>query len=664
MLFVFVAFVAAALAFLVEPLVARLLLPTYGGTSAVWTTALVFFQSLLLAGYAWAHLTLTSLGLHRHAWLQMGLVAVTAMLILVAPVAAPPFAEPPEGAFTALWLVLVLAVMVGLPFFVLSSASPTTQRWFAALPRGAEPYRLFAASNAGSLIGLVAYPTLVEPNLDLPDQARWWSLGFAVFAVATMGAALTVRRKGRPLPSAARVEEPAPDRQRRLWWVVLAAVPAALLIGVTTEISTDIAAVPFLWIGPLVVYLATLIFAYARAEPIGARVGGVALLALALLVALRKLDVIDMPIGISIVLLLATLAAAGLVLHGRLAADRPSPEHLTAYSLHVAFGGAVGGFVTGLVAPLVFRVPVEGLIVLVVAVLLVSQPSWRITASLPALAGLSVAVAAAVGGAPDLIRLDRSFYGVYRVDQPKPGLHVLTSGTTIHGRQTFDGQFAGEPLSYYHRAGPLGEVIESLQAERPSLRIGAVGLGAGAIAAYGREGDSYRFFEIDPTVVSIAQDPAAFTFLADSPASIEVDVVDGRLGLEATGPGAFDLLVLDAFSSDAVPVHLLTVESFATSVRTLAPRGVIAVHISNRFLDLEPVVAAAARDLGSVAIIGSDTPPPELAELADPSQWVIVGRSFADLAGLVEGDRWRTAHAVDRRAWTDRYSDLLGALRD
>jgi spermidine synthase len=219
-------------------------------------------------------------------------------------------------------------------------------------------------------------------------------------------------------------------------------------------------------------------------------------------------------------------------------------------------------------------------------------------------------------------------------------------------------------LSYYHRAGPLGEVIESLQAERPALRVGAVGLGAGAIAAYGRAGDSFRFFEIDPTVVSIARDPASFTFLADSPASIEVAVDDGRLGLEATAADAFDLLVLDAFSSDAVPVHLLTVESFATSMRTVAPRGVIAVHISNRFLDLEPVVAAAARELGFVSIIGSDSPPPELDGLADASQWVIVGRSFADVAGLAEGDRWRTAHADGRRAWTDRYSDLLGALRD
>ena len=381
-------------------------------------------------------------------------------------------------------------------------------------------------------------------------------------------------------------------------------------------------------------------------------------------VALRKLGVIDLAIGPSIALLLATLGAAGLALHGRLAADRPSPSYLTGYTLLVALGGAVGGVAAGVLAPLVFRVPVEGLIVLAVAVLLVSRSGWQTLASIPALVAIVVAVDPGVGGAPTLIRLDRSFYGAYRVDQPQPGLHVLISGTTIHGRETFSGPYAGEPLSYYHRAGPLGEVIESLQAEHPALRIGAVGLGAGAIAGYGRASDTYRFFEIDPTVVSIARDPASFTFLADSPASIDVAVEDGRLGLESTPSEAFDLLVLDAFSSDAVPVHLLTVESLATSMRTVAPGGVIAVHVSNRFLDLEPIVAAAARELGFVSIIGSDLPPPELTDLADPSQWVIVGRSFADLADLVEGDRWRTAHADGRRPWTDRYSDLIGALRE
>jgi hypothetical protein len=624
----------------------------------------VFFQATLLAGYALAHVTLSWLGLRRHAWLQVGLVGVTLAVLLVSPLSAPAFARPPQGVVTALWLGVVLAAMIGLPFLVLSSASPTTQRWFAALPGGAEPYRLFAASNAGSLLGLVAYPTLVEPNLDLPDQARWWSIGFALFAAATAGAAFVVRRSGRHGVEAVDAAEPQPSGRRRLGWIVLAAIPAALLIGVTTDISTDVAAVPFLWVVPLTIYLATLILAYLRPEPIGGRFGAVVLPVVALLVALRAIGAIELLLWQSIGLLLATLAAAGLALHGRLAADRPTPVQLTGYTLHVALGGALGGLLTGILAPLLFRVPVEGQLVIAAAVATASGAGWFRLASIPTLVAVLVAVAWSLIGTPDTIRADRSFYGVYRVDAPRPGLHVLYSGTTIHGRETFDGPLAGEPLSYYHRAGPLGEVIESMQADLPALRIGAVGLGAGAIAAYGRPTDTYRFVEIDPTVVEIARDPASFTFLADSAATIDVVVGDGRLEMETVEPASFELLVLDAFSSDAVPVHLLTVESFATSMRTLAPGGVIAVHISNRFIDLEPVVAAAARDLGFVAIIGSDLPPPELSELADASQWVVVGRSFADVADLVEGDRWRTAHAGGRRAWTDRYSDLLGALRD
>jgi hypothetical protein len=630
----------------------------------VWTTAIVFFQTTLLAGYAWTHLTLSSLGLRRHAWLQMGLVVAATGVLLTAPLALPAFARPPDGVATGLWLALVLAAIVGLPFFVLATASPTTQRWFAAIPRATEPYRLFAASNAGSLIGLIAYPTLVEPNLDLPDQARLWSIVFAVFATGTVALALIVRRSGHLSRDVVAATEARPVARRRAMWVLLAAVPAALLIGVTTNISTDIAAVPFLWVVPLTIYLATLILAYLRPEPIGRRLGSVVLPVLALAVALRAIGVIDLSLWQSIGLLLATLAAAGLALHGRLAADRPSPVYLTSYSLHVALGGALGGVLTGIVAPLVLRVPVEGLLVIAAAVVMVARGGWLRLASSPPLVAVLVAAAWSLIGSPDTIRADRSFYGVYRVDEPSPGLHVLVSGTTIHGRETFDGPLAGEPLSYYHRAGPLGEVIESMQADLPAVRFGAVGLGAGAIAAYGRPTDTYRIAEIDPTVVEIARDPESFTFLADSAATIDVVVGDGRLDLETVAPGSFDLLVLDAFSSDTVPVHLLTVESFATSMRTLAPRGVIAVHISNRFIDLEPVVAAAVRDLGLVAIIGSDLPLPELADLADASQWVVVGRSFADLADLVEGDRWRTAHADGRRAWTDRYSDLLGALRD
>ncbi len=618
-------------------------------------------------------MSLEALGVRRHTILQIAIVFVTLAAIVVVPLGLPAFARPPDGAPAFGWLLLVLGAMVGLPFFVLSTASPTTQRWFAAaLPGGREPYRLFAASNAGSLIGLVAYPTLVEPNLDLADQARWWAVGFAAFAALTVGAGVVVRRSGGAADTTAAdsmppldvVDEAPPSRRVRARWIVLAAVPAALLIGVTTHISTDVAAVPFLWIVPLTLYLATMILAFLRAEPIGMRLGTLAVAPVGLLVALESMGVIALPVAAAIGIQLVALTAVGLALHGRLAAARPAAKWLTAYSLHVALGGAVGGIAAGILAPLVLPIPIEGLLVMAVAVLLVPGGRWVRIASVPAVVALVVALVATSFGSADTLRSERTFYGFYRVVEPRPGLHVLYSGTTIHGRQDQTAGRAGEPLSYYHRAGPLGQVIESLQAERPALRIGAVGLGAGAVAAYGRATDSMWFVEIDPAVVAIARDPASFTYLADSAASLDVVVGDGRLELEDVAPGAFDLLVLDAFSSDAVPVHLLTVEALATEMAAVAPGGVIAAHISNRFLDLEPVVAAAARELGLVAIAGSDQPAAELTDLADASQWVIVARSYSDLAGLVQGPDWRTAHAGDQAAWTDRSSDLLGALRD
>ena len=648
---------------------ARLLLPVFGGTSAVWTTALVFFQAALLAGYAFAHVSLGALGPRRHAVLQVALVLAVLAALLVAPIGLPAFARPPDGAPAFGWLLLVLGVMIGLPFFALSTASPTTQRWFSALPGGREPYRLFAASNAGSLVGLVAYPTLVEPNLDLTDQTRWWVVGFAVFVAGTVGAAVVVRRSRGPAagnvvaPTAVHAEPP-PSGIVRARWLVLAAVPAALLIGVTTHITTDVAAVPFLWIVPLTVYLATLIVAFLRVEPLGLGLGTVAVVPAGLLVALQSMGVLGVPVAAAIGIHLLALAAVGLALHGRLAAARPPPAWLTTYSLHVALGGALGGIATGILAPLLLPVPIEGLLALAVAVALAAGGRWSRLARAPVVAALAAAIVMASLGSPFTLRSDRTFYGYYRVDEPRPGLHVLFSGTTIHGRQDLTAGRSGDPLSYYHRAGPLGQVIASLQAEHPALRIGAVGLGAGAVAAYGRPGDTIWFVEIDPAVVAIARDPSSFTYLADSAASIEVVVGDGRLELEKVADASFDLLVLDAFSSDAVPVHLLTAEALAIEMAKVAPGGVIAAHISNRFLDLEPVLAAAARDLGLVSIVGTDQPPAELTDLADASQWVVVARSYADLADLVEGPEWQTAHAEGRRAWTDRSSDLLGALRD
>jgi hypothetical protein len=668
------AFVAAALAFAVQPIVARMLLSTYGGSAAVWTTALVFFQVALVAGYAWAHVGPSRLGSRRHAVAQVVLVGGCLLLL---PITLPPWAAPASGVPTGAWLAMTLAAMVGLPFLVLAANGPTVQRWFAAsrTAGSAEPYRLFAASNAGSLIGLLAYPLAIEPNLDLVDQARWWAVGFGLFVVLTAIAAWGVwRTAGNPADAGAvplrrrQVAAPAASPGRRLRWLALAGVPTALMVGVTGRLSTDVAAVPFLWVLPLSIYLVTLILAFARTRPILATPARIALLPLSIAAALLLTDRIDAPILGEFGVHLGLLLAAGLALHGDLAADRPAAERLTEYTLLISIGGAVGGLAAGLAGPLLLPLPLEEAIALVAAVSLAwaspppRLPARRVAgAAMPALVGLILI--AGLATLPPTLATVRTFYGTYRVVDDGAGRHVLYAGTTIHGIQDLTPGEEREPWSYYSRRGPLGQVLASMTADPAPLRIGAVGLGSGAVAAYGRPGDRIEFLEIDPAVVRIATDRRLFTYLADAAAEIRVDVGDGRLLLERRPAGTYDLLVLDAFSSDAVPVHLLTVEGLASAMRTVRDGGVIAFHVSNRYLDLEPVVAAAARDLGFVSILGSTLTPADEIGRAQASQWVVVGRAYRDLAALVSGGDWRTAHAAGRTAWTDRFSDLLGALR-
>ncbi|MGZ8501281.1 MAG: spermidine synthase [Candidatus Limnocylindrales bacterium] len=676
--FVVSAFLGAALAFLLEPLIAKMLLPSFGGTAAVWTTALVFFQTALVAGYAVAHLSLRALGVRRHAIFQ---VAVVAIALAALPIAVPVWTRPPDGAPVALWLVLVLTAAVGLPFVALATNGPTIQRWYADLPvAGApQPYRLFAASNAGSLVGLIAYPTLVEPNLDLTDQARWWAVGYLAFVGISFACAVALRRAMRRThdsvvrPDATGSGDGGRDSQppegqisarRRAFWILLAGVPTALLVGVTGHLSTDVAAVPFLWVVPLAIYLVTLILAFARSKPIGLTLATFLLPVAAAVVWLSFSGFIVGPIELIFAIHLAALFLAALALGGRLAADRPSPRHLTEYSLLVALGGALGGLAAGIIGPLVFPVPLEEQIALVAALLLIpgigpAARSWRVVS----VGIVGTALVVAITTTPPALLTERTFYGTYRVIEPSPDRHVLYSGTTIHGMQVLTRDGRAEPRSYYYRGGPLGQVMTARLADPRPVRIGAVGLGTGAVAAYGRPGDAIEFIEIDPAVVAIARDPRLFTYLSDSQASVDVVVADGRLALERTPPASFDVLVLDAFSSDAVPVHLLTTEAFATAMATVRPGGVIAVHVSNRYLDLEPVVAAAARDLGLIAITGLDLEPSS-TEGADASEWVIIARSYADVADLASGIDWRTARDVGRAAWTDRASDLLGALAD
>lgn len=755
MLSVATAILAAALAFLVEPLVGRLLLPPYGGAAAVWTTALVFFQAALLAGYALAHLAIGRLGVRRAALVQ---VAIVVLPLAALPVALPAAAATPVGVEPAAWLLGVLGLTVGAPFVALATTTPTLQGWTAAAGRpGARvgAFRLFAASNAGSIVGLLAYPTLVEPNLDLGDQARLWSLGYATFAALTVALALVVRSgvSGRSRIAAGSTGEPPPMPSRpaaspatgrgvpptaltRFGWAGLAAIPAAFVVGTTTHLSTDVAAVPLLWVVPLAIYLGTFVLAFGRSSPIGLRLADALLPFFALGVALALIGIESVPLWFVATVDLGALACAGILVHGRLALARPAAERLTGYDLAIAAGGALGGLLAGVVAPLVLPVAIEGALALVVAlagrsslravdaigadrqaggeardgawhrrigrVLAVLRRvpffAWYLLAAaalllavgsagpevhpgvvvaalglglLLGLASRPFAFAAAVGAVvalsvlalPPSLLVARTFYGVHRVVADAAGRHALFSGTTVQGMQRYQpADQRREPLGYYHRGGPIDDVIAVVQARAPGVRIGVLGLGVGALAAFGRATDELTFHEIDPAVERIARDPRLFTYLADSPAHISVEIGDGRLGIAAAQESSFDLVVVDAFSSDAVPVHLLTREAVELYVARLRPGALVAFNVSNRYVALEPVVAAVAADLGLAGLARSDEPPLELAGDADPSHWVVLARDAADLGPLRDRFGWRPLVAPAPRAWTDRFSDLLGAF--
>ena len=706
-----VALLGAGLLFVVQPLVARILLPYYGGSPTVWTTSALFFQTALLAGYALAHVSTVRLGPRRHPWVQSGLLLAP---LLVLPLALPDDPAPPAGAEPVWWLLRTLAVVIGLPFLVLATSGPTIQRWFSWTQhrRSTDPYFLYAISNVGSFAGLLAYPFVIEPLLTLRQQERAWSWGYLLFAALSLVAAVLVRRRSSPAdvdavrPSADREESvPWP---RRLRWVFWAFVPSSLMLGATTYITTDVAAVPLLWVVPLAIYLGTYVVAFARTtrEPprralwVGAAVAVLALLVIQFSAAFPILLLFTVHLGV--------VAAVGFAAHASLAADRPAPAHLTQFYLIMAVGGALGGLLNGVLAPLLLPGPWEYPIVLALTPLIalpalrgarlgltrLTRAPFRLAASLVsivaamggiawALAGgppvlgalvaflgvllvlstlltrpavlagaLTAAVLAGIVLGPDRLFVDRTFFGSYAVvavdDQ-----HRLLHGTTLHGAQIWDPDPRLEPTTYYSRSGPLGDVFEFYG---PGIDEGTfVGLGVGTAASFGQPGQVFRFVEIDALVEQIAREEDLFTFLAGSDADVEVTIADGRLAVADQPVASNDLIVLDAFTSDAIPVHLLTREAFRTYASRLTADGVLAVHISNRHLDLRPVLASAARDLGITAVAATREPE---EEGATPAAWVVLDPDAARAETFVREFGWERL-AGEGVEWTDDYAPIV-----
>jgi hypothetical protein len=716
-------FVSAALLFLVQPMVTKLVLPRFGGAPSVWSIAIVFFQTTLLAGYGYAHWLTRAIPIRAACAVHALAILAAALLLPLAIVAGSSELVPGTEAIS---LVALLAVSIGPPFFVLAATSPLLQAWFARTghPAAANPYFLYAGSNLGSFLALLSYPVLIEPHVGLHDQTRYWSILFYALIGLIAACGVWVWRtadKNAPLPLPADADM-APTWRNGLCWAALAAVPSGLLVAVTAHISTDIAAVPLLWIVPLALYLLSFVIVFARRPLIPHWT--VVVVQPVFIIALVALIVFELTKTILWVVLahVSVFFVCALMCHGEIARTRPAPQHLTSFYLWISAGGVVGGLSAGLIAPHVFNWVAEypllialaalcrpgfplpadrrwryaALIALVAAAaLLISckffpflfdEKSFNRTAALMLLASLAfarapLAFSAIVGSVlfanhilfeePGTIAL-RSFFGVARVvESPDHQFRILQHGTTMHGAQRIrdeDGEpVTGppEPLLYYWDGSAIAQTFEAARAstQRP-VRHAVIGLGTGSLACRARPEDSIDYFEIDPAIVRIAQNRNLFTFLWICRPDVPIVLGDARLTLAQAPAGAYDLIVVDAFSSDAIPVHLLTREAMAVYRDKLSPHGIIVMHVSNRHLELASVVAGIAAANGLLALLNDST---DVDELVQPYKYastiVAVAREKEDFGPLTQAAGWTELPPdPSQQVWTDNYSNVLGAV--
>lgn len=665
MLYAGTIFLSSFLLFLVQPLIARQILPWFGGSAAVWTTCMLFFQVLLVAGYGYAH-WLGRLGGRRQAMLHSVLLLIA---IATLPIAPDDSWKPAGGAEPVTRILLLLGATVGLPYLLLSATSPLIQLWFSRARPGENPYRLFALSNLASLVALLGYPFAVEPLFAAQGQVRAWSWLFAAFAL--LCAALAWRTPPATAASEATAGPPV-AKGRYAWWLALSATGSVLLLAVTNHLTQNVASVPLLWLVPLTVYLLTFIVAFeGKGWYRPAWVWPLLVAALAAAGWLLVDTELHYRLALQLGVFLPVLFVGCLFCHGELYRLRPAPDRLTAFYLVVAAGGALGGLLVAVVAPLVFNGYYElglGLAALALLAALRLSELGRVPhyAALAALLGITAAAAYDGFREQRDVRLsERSFYGVLHVKEYSPGeethLRRLVHGTIMHGEQYMQASLRRLVTTYYTPSSGIGAAIRSRQ-DHP-VKVGVIGLGTGTLAAYGRAGDVYRFYEIDRNVVAIAR--REFSFLSDSAARIEIALGDARLSLEREAPQGFDVLAVDAFSSDAIPVHLITREALGTYLHHLKPDGIVAFHVSNRFLDLVPVVARIAREQGAQAVLVEDDPDEDDVTGRSRSDWVLVSRSGRALAAKAIVERGG-APAEDRpqwRTWTDDYSNLIQILK-
>jgi hypothetical protein len=717
-------FLSAALLFAVQPMFTKMVIPKLGGSPSVWSVAMVFFQAVLLAGYAYAHLLTSYLPGKRSVVVHLVVMAAAVFFLPLA--IAPWWGRPPADAMAAFWLIGLFAVSIGLPFFALSANGPLLQAWFARTdhPAADNPYFLYAASNIGSFLALISYPFVIEPFSRLGQQTVVWTVLFIVLIALIAWCGWLMLKAPRPVETSAdETPAPPPTWQDAAKWIALAAVPSALLISVTSYISTDIAAAPFMWVIPLALYLVTFVIVFST-RPILPHSWMVAIepVFIVALVGMIVFDIRKYPLWLLVLNVVAFFVIA-LVCHGELSRRRPAARHLTAFYMWMSTGGVIGGIFAGLIAPNVFTWVAEYPALIVLAILCrpgLAMPTdtktrllWLAAAAVVAVAaypGLTaryvtdenvfnwtigamlviaglvsreplpfaavIAVAFIISHAykPDAEQREtmRSFFGVHKITETTDGQYrVFLHGTTIHGAERLRDD-SGNPITdkppmitYYHPNSPMGVTVKAVRARVGGpIKVAVVGLGTGTFACHAEPADSFTFYEIDASVQKMARDPNHFSYIAKCKPDVPIVLGDARLTLAET-QDKYDLIVLDAFTSDAIPIHLMTREAMAIYLNALAPHGIVLLHISNRHMELSSVVAGIAHANGLVSLVNNrgSRDGEDDAKYIFTSTVVISAREKSDFGVLLQDNDWtEIVPPAGQRIWTDDYSNVIGAV--
>lgn len=723
-------FTSAFLIFAVQPMASKMLLPMLGGSPSVWNTAMVFFQAMLLAGYAYAHLVAKFVPLRGQAFLHLALLA---LFTLVLPLALPEGIRPPEEGGQAFWQLGVMLTCIGGPFFVLAASAPLFQHWFSSTGHedAENPYHLYAVSNIGSMVSLLGYPLVIEPLMGLHQQTAVWFGGYILLIILTGACAWLVRDGKKPVPPLSTGEDRAAiSWKMRFVWIFLSFVPSSLMLGVTTIITTDLASAPFLWILPLTIYLATFIIAFSKKPfitvPVSREIAAYMISFIIIAFMISGFVTLEIPM---IFMHLLTFFICAQLCHGELARSKPTTSHLTEYFLLISVGGVLGGIFNALIAPVIFLIPVEYSLTLATIgfIIWIGEDKYRVirgafndlhdraksrrlllvdlgTIAI-GLAGFAFAffvkshfiqVICSIGifiyfimtlnnrfvfavtacialllfqpgmwnTQKKLIALDRNYFGTMKV-YTQQNINFFYHGTTLHGAEFQVEKLKYEPVTYYSPGGPASDIFKVMDKKKGEQKVAGLGLGVGSIVCYKAPGRHFDFYEIDADVVKIAEDPKYFSYLSGC-GNYNIILGDARLKIADKPDAEYDMIFVDTFSSDNIPVHIMTKEGFETYLKKLKPHGIIGMNISNRYFDLRPVLTSIARELGLTIYFKMHKPTKvegEVSELYTESIFAVLAEDPADVAPFVENYGWKPlANDPQKKAWTDDYANVLSAL--